>query len=171
MQLPGVGPTTATALVAMIGHGQEFKRGRQPVCSFAVRTLHQKAMPSHRNTGELDRRVAAEAAIRLTEREALVVIWPAEPRNNTGLSSRCSLPWLRQLGESIDGRRCSAFDVHHERAGERARPRDNTIHRAMRESAERCSPLPLTRCSAREARDLAKRRGMSQRWIGGCHCR
>jgi transposase len=29
MQLPGVGPTTATALVAMIGRGQEFKRGRQ----------------------------------------------------------------------------------------------------------------------------------------------
>jgi transposase len=29
MQLPGVGPTTATALVAMIGHGQEFKCGRQ----------------------------------------------------------------------------------------------------------------------------------------------
>ena len=29
MQLPGVGATTATALVAMIGHGQEFKCGRQ----------------------------------------------------------------------------------------------------------------------------------------------
>lgn len=29
MQLPGVGPTTATALVAMIGLGQEFKCGRQ----------------------------------------------------------------------------------------------------------------------------------------------
>jgi transposase len=29
MQLPGVGPTTATALVAMIGRGQEFKCGRQ----------------------------------------------------------------------------------------------------------------------------------------------
>lgn len=29
MQLPGVGPTTATALVAMIGHGHEFKSGRQ----------------------------------------------------------------------------------------------------------------------------------------------
>jgi transposase len=28
-QLPGVGPTTATALVAMIGRGQEFKCGRQ----------------------------------------------------------------------------------------------------------------------------------------------
>ena len=29
MQLPGVGPTTATALVAMIGRGHEFKCGRQ----------------------------------------------------------------------------------------------------------------------------------------------
>lgn len=29
MQLPGIGPTTATALVAMIGRGQEFKCGRQ----------------------------------------------------------------------------------------------------------------------------------------------
>ena len=29
MQLPGVGPTTATALVAMIGNGREFKCGRQ----------------------------------------------------------------------------------------------------------------------------------------------
>jgi transposase len=29
MQLPGGGPTTATALVAMIGRGQEFKCGRQ----------------------------------------------------------------------------------------------------------------------------------------------
>jgi len=29
MQLPGVGPTTATALVAMIGRGQDFKCGRQ----------------------------------------------------------------------------------------------------------------------------------------------
>ena len=29
MQLPGVGPTTATALVAMIGNGHEFKCGRQ----------------------------------------------------------------------------------------------------------------------------------------------
>jgi transposase len=29
MQLSGVGPTTATALVAMIGRGQEFKCGRQ----------------------------------------------------------------------------------------------------------------------------------------------
>jgi transposase len=29
MQLPGIGPTTATALVAMIGQGQEFKSGRQ----------------------------------------------------------------------------------------------------------------------------------------------
>ena len=29
MQLPGVGATTATALVAMIGQGQEFKCGRQ----------------------------------------------------------------------------------------------------------------------------------------------
>lgn len=29
MQLPGVGPTTASALVAMIGHGHEFKCGRQ----------------------------------------------------------------------------------------------------------------------------------------------
>jgi transposase len=29
MQLPGVGSTTATALVAMIGRGQEFKCGRQ----------------------------------------------------------------------------------------------------------------------------------------------
>ena len=29
MQLPGVGPTTATALVAMIGHGHEFSSGRQ----------------------------------------------------------------------------------------------------------------------------------------------
>jgi transposase len=29
MQLPGVGPTTATAMVAMVGHGQEFKCGRQ----------------------------------------------------------------------------------------------------------------------------------------------
>jgi transposase len=29
VQLPGVGPTTATALVAMIGRGQEFKCGRQ----------------------------------------------------------------------------------------------------------------------------------------------
>jgi transposase len=29
MQLPGVGPTTATALVAMIGRGQEFRCGRQ----------------------------------------------------------------------------------------------------------------------------------------------
>jgi len=29
MQLPGVGPTTATALVAMIGRGQQFKCGRQ----------------------------------------------------------------------------------------------------------------------------------------------
>jgi transposase len=29
MQLPGVGPTTATALVAMIGRAQEFKCGRQ----------------------------------------------------------------------------------------------------------------------------------------------
>jgi transposase len=29
MQLPGVGPTTATALVAMIGRGQDFKSGRQ----------------------------------------------------------------------------------------------------------------------------------------------
>ena len=29
MQLPGVGPTTATAMVAMIGHGQEFRCGRQ----------------------------------------------------------------------------------------------------------------------------------------------
>ena len=29
MRLPGVGPTTATALVAMIGRGQEFKCGRQ----------------------------------------------------------------------------------------------------------------------------------------------
>jgi transposase len=29
MQLPGVGPTTATALVAMVGRGQEFKCGRQ----------------------------------------------------------------------------------------------------------------------------------------------
>jgi transposase len=29
MELPGVGPTTATALVAMIGRGQEFKCGRQ----------------------------------------------------------------------------------------------------------------------------------------------
>lgn len=29
MQLPGVGPTTATALVAMIGHGHEFTSGRQ----------------------------------------------------------------------------------------------------------------------------------------------
>jgi transposase len=29
MQLPGVGPTTATAMVAMIGRGQEFKCGRQ----------------------------------------------------------------------------------------------------------------------------------------------
>jgi len=29
MQLPGVGATTATALVSMIGRGQEFKCGRQ----------------------------------------------------------------------------------------------------------------------------------------------
>src|ERR1700741_2109146 len=29
MQLPGVGPTTATALVAMIGRGHEFRCGRQ----------------------------------------------------------------------------------------------------------------------------------------------
>ena len=29
MQLPGIGPTTATALVAMIGSGHEFKSGRQ----------------------------------------------------------------------------------------------------------------------------------------------
>ncbi|HEX7889939.1 MAG TPA: IS110 family transposase [Ramlibacter sp.] len=29
MQLPGVGPATATALVAMIGRGQEFRCGRQ----------------------------------------------------------------------------------------------------------------------------------------------
>jgi transposase len=29
MKLPGVGATTATALVAMIGRGQEFKSGRQ----------------------------------------------------------------------------------------------------------------------------------------------
>ena len=29
MKLPGVGPTTATAMVAMIGRGQEFKCGRQ----------------------------------------------------------------------------------------------------------------------------------------------
>jgi transposase len=29
MQLPGVGPTTATALVAMIGNGRAFKCGRQ----------------------------------------------------------------------------------------------------------------------------------------------
>jgi transposase len=29
MQLPGVGPTTATALVAMIGSGREFRCGRQ----------------------------------------------------------------------------------------------------------------------------------------------
>jgi transposase len=29
MQLPGVGPTTASALVAMIGRGQEFRCGRQ----------------------------------------------------------------------------------------------------------------------------------------------
>lgn len=29
MRLPGIGPTTATALVAMIGRGQEFKCGRQ----------------------------------------------------------------------------------------------------------------------------------------------
>jgi transposase len=29
MQLPGVGPTTATALVAMVGSGHEFKSGRQ----------------------------------------------------------------------------------------------------------------------------------------------
>ena len=29
MQLPGVGPTTATAMVAMIGRGQEFSCGRQ----------------------------------------------------------------------------------------------------------------------------------------------
>ena len=29
MQLPGVGPTTATAMVAMIGRGQEFRCGRQ----------------------------------------------------------------------------------------------------------------------------------------------
>lgn len=29
MQLPGVGPPTATALVAMIGRGQEFRCGRQ----------------------------------------------------------------------------------------------------------------------------------------------
>jgi transposase len=29
MQLAGVGPTTATAMMAMIGHGQEFKCGRQ----------------------------------------------------------------------------------------------------------------------------------------------
>jgi transposase len=29
MKLPGIGPTTATALVAMIGRGQEFKSGRQ----------------------------------------------------------------------------------------------------------------------------------------------
>ena len=29
MQLPGVGPTTATAMVAMVGRGQEFKCGRQ----------------------------------------------------------------------------------------------------------------------------------------------
>ena len=29
MQLPGVGPTTATAMVAMVGNGHEFKCGRQ----------------------------------------------------------------------------------------------------------------------------------------------
>ena len=29
MQLPGVGPTTATALVAMVGNGHEFRCGRQ----------------------------------------------------------------------------------------------------------------------------------------------
>lgn len=29
MQLPGVGPTTASALVAMVGNGHEFKSGRQ----------------------------------------------------------------------------------------------------------------------------------------------
>jgi len=29
MHLPGVGPTTATAMVAMIGSGREFKCGRQ----------------------------------------------------------------------------------------------------------------------------------------------
>ena len=29
MRLPGIGPTTATALVAMVGRGQEFKCGRQ----------------------------------------------------------------------------------------------------------------------------------------------
>lgn len=29
MQVPGIGPTTATALVASIGRGQEFKNGRQ----------------------------------------------------------------------------------------------------------------------------------------------
>ena len=29
MQLPGVGPTTATALLSTIGHGRDFKCGRQ----------------------------------------------------------------------------------------------------------------------------------------------
>ena len=29
MRLSGVGPTTATAIVAMIGNGHEFKCGRQ----------------------------------------------------------------------------------------------------------------------------------------------
>lgn len=29
MQLPGIGPTSATALVASIGHGHDFKHGRQ----------------------------------------------------------------------------------------------------------------------------------------------
>ena len=29
MQVPGIGPTTATALLASIGNGHEFKNGRQ----------------------------------------------------------------------------------------------------------------------------------------------
>ena len=33
MQLPGIGPTTASALVASLGGGHDFKNGRQLAAS------------------------------------------------------------------------------------------------------------------------------------------
>jgi len=56
MQLPGVGPTTATALVAMIGRGQEFRCGRAALGlagpgTRAVQLRRQAAPGAHHQGG------------------------------------------------------------------------------------------------------------------------
>ena len=116
MQLPGVGPTTATALVAMIGRGQEFKCGRQ-LSAWLGLVPGQYSSGGKQRLGRITK--AGDPYLRM-----LLILGARSVLQNATRQERCGQPMGRATG-------CARGLLESDRRHRRAR---------TRECAGRCWP-------------------------------